>query len=110
MCEIFNDRDKYESAELTSLFVKTMGIYPPGTMVRLADGEIGIVTNCLGRVSNPIVHAVVGLRGAPLTMPLARNTSRSAHAIQEAIDPSRVNVKIQMFSLWDKEASETGLT
>lgn len=79
-------------------------------MVRLTDGEIGNVTNSLGRVSNPIVHAVVGLWGAPLTMPLSRNTSSSAHAIQEAVDPSKVNVKIQIFSLWSKGGTETALT
>lgn len=106
MKEIFNDRGSYADDELTSLFIKTLGIYPPGTMVRIADGEIGIVTHSLGRASNPIIHAVLGLRGTALTMPLARNTSRADHQIQEAVDPRKVNVKVQMFALWGKDASE----
>lgn len=106
MREIFNDRGSYVDAELTTSFVKTLGIYPAGTMVRLAGGEIGIVTKTLDRVSNPIVHALLGLHGTPLTMPLPRNTSQSVHSIQEAVDPKKVNLTVRMFNLWGKDASE----
>jgi HD-GYP domain-containing protein (c-di-GMP phosphodiesterase class II) len=109
MGEIFNDRGKYQDAGLTGHFVKTLGIYPAGTMVRLAEGEIGIVTNSLGRAASPMVHAVIGLRGTPLSAPMPRNPSRPGHAIHEAVDPGKVNLRIQMFNLWGKDASETGL-
>lgn len=105
--EIFNDRGSYADAELTTSFVKTIGIYPAGTMVRLTGGEIGIVTKTLDRVSNPIVHALLGLHGAPLTMPLPRNTSQALHTIQEAVDPKKVNLTVRMFNLWGKDASES---
>lgn len=103
--EIYNDRGRYASAELTEQFVKTLGIYPSGSMVRLAGGEIGIVTKSL-RVANPIVHALLGLHGAPLTMPLPRDTGQSVHAIQETVDPRKVNMTVRMFNLWGKDASE----
>jgi HD-GYP domain-containing protein (c-di-GMP phosphodiesterase class II) len=104
--EIYSDRGRYASADLTEQFVKTLGIYPSGSMVRLAGGEIGIVTKSLDRVANPIVHALLGLHGAPLTMPLPRDTGQSVHAIQETVDPRKVNMTVRMFNLWGKDASE----
>jgi putative nucleotidyltransferase with HDIG domain len=36
-------KDKLDT-EIVQLFIKTMGVYPPGTMVSLSDGSIGLVT------------------------------------------------------------------
>ena len=36
-------KDKLD-ANIVQLFIKTMGVYPPGTMVTLSDGSIGLVT------------------------------------------------------------------
>ncbi len=35
-------KDKVDS-ELLALFIRTLGVYPPGTVVRLSDGNIGMV-------------------------------------------------------------------
>jgi HD-GYP domain-containing protein (c-di-GMP phosphodiesterase class II) len=108
--EIYNDRGRYANEEATHHLIKLLGPYPAGTMVRLADQEIGIVTRSVGQADHPVVHALLDARGIPYTMPLARNTARDAYAIKEALDPARHSVKVQMFTLWGKDAAETELT
>jgi HD-GYP domain-containing protein (c-di-GMP phosphodiesterase class II) len=105
--EIYNDRGLYADEEATRRLVKLLGPYPAGTMVRLASQEIGIVTHSVGQADHPMVHALLDARGIAYTMPLVRHTARSTHAIKEALDPARHNVRVQMFALWGKGASET---
>lgn len=45
---IFNESEKHFDKELVEVFIKMIGIYPPGTIVEMANGEIGIVIS-----SNP---------------------------------------------------------
>ena len=42
--EIFLERGKSVDPALAAYFIKVLGIYPPGTLVRLNNGEIGVVT------------------------------------------------------------------
>lgn len=49
-----NRADKHDS-ELISTLVKVLGIYPPGTMVQLSDGEVAKVMVTTSQVKKPIV-------------------------------------------------------
>lgn len=40
---MYGMRDKQLHPELTEYFIRCIGIYPPGSVVRLASGEIGVV-------------------------------------------------------------------
>lgn len=104
--EIYNDRGQYADEGVTRHLVKLLGPYPAGTMVRLADQEIGIVTHSVGQADHPVVHALLDGRGIAYTMPLLRHTTREAYAIKEALDPARHGVKVLMFALWGKDAAE----
>jgi putative nucleotidyltransferase with HDIG domain len=40
---LFSERDMHFDSELTEAFIRMVGIYPPGTLVEMTNGEVGIV-------------------------------------------------------------------
>ena len=42
---LFDQRDKQFDGKLVGKFIQMLGIYPPGSLVRMTNGEIGIVTS-----------------------------------------------------------------
>lgn len=90
---------------LVAYFIKELGSYPPGTFVRLQNGEIGVVTHQTASPANPVVHAFLGPRGAPLSFPIKRDTSKESHAIQGALPAQQAMLPFSMQQLWGAEAA-----
>ncbi len=42
---LFNERDIHFDSELTEAFIRMIGIYPPGTLVEMTNGEVGLVVS-----------------------------------------------------------------
>ncbi len=42
---LFSERGKHFDTELVEAFIRMIGIYPPGTLVELTNGEVGIVVS-----------------------------------------------------------------
>ena len=90
---------------LVMLFIRELGTYPIGTFVRLENGEIGVVTSKGATTTTPYVHALIGPRGAPLAMPIKRDTQKSLMAIREVLHRDQVPVRFTMRQLWGEMAS-----
>ena len=56
---------KGAEAQLHLTFIKELGVYPPGTYVKLANGEIALVTKRQPFSVAPMVKAVVDQQGKP---------------------------------------------
>ena len=102
---LFVDESKAIDAQLAKYFVKELGMFPPGTYVRLKNGEIGVVTRKGETATTPTVHALLGPRGALLTFPIPRETYKESFAIAEAIHRDQAAVRISMQQLWGEQAS-----
>ncbi|HJV87064.1 MAG TPA: HD domain-containing phosphohydrolase [Noviherbaspirillum sp.] len=90
---------------LAAYFIKELGPQPPGSFVRLQNGEIGVVTR-RGKASNtPIVHAFIGPRGAPLSFPIQRDTSKQLYEIRDTLSGAEVSLRFSMQQLWGSEAA-----
>ncbi len=68
-----------------SALIKELGIYPPGTCVRLANGESGIVVQRGEAAHLPKVCALVDAKGSPFPYPLARDTSQVSYKVIDAM-------------------------
>lgn len=90
---------------LAASFIRELGTYPTGTFVRLVNGEVGVVTGRGSSTTTPVVHALVGPRGAPLSFPIRRETHKELHAIREVLHQSQAGVRVTMQQLWGAEAS-----
>lgn len=62
---MINDRGAFESNTL-ALFIRHVGIYPPGTFVELSNGHIGMVTGVGDRLDRPRVRIVEQEKGQVL--------------------------------------------
>jgi HD-GYP domain-containing protein (c-di-GMP phosphodiesterase class II) len=100
MREVFLQRGKQVDPVMTDQFVKVVGIYPPGTFLRLMNGEIAIVTRHGKSSALPIVQSVAGARGAPLSVYIKRDCSNEKYAIREVISKDEACIKVNRYALW----------
>jgi HD-GYP domain-containing protein (c-di-GMP phosphodiesterase class II) len=89
---------------IATCFIRELGVYPTGTFVKLSDGEVGVVTGKGETTTTPVVHALIGPRGAPLAFPIKRDTSKPLHAIRDVLDEEKAAVRFSMQQLWGDEA------
>ncbi len=83
LTELFTSRGDKVDNELTQLFIREMGFFPPGSIVKLINGDIALVTHRGQTATQPIVQSIIGPRGAPFEKPIPRNTSHEAFAIKD---------------------------
>ena len=82
MRDFLVNKGKEYDATLCVLFIKELGIYPPGSFVRLKNGETAVVTH-RGRDSmKPRYVSVLDARGELFLNYPERNTGSSDHEIQ----------------------------
>ncbi|MEP7100572.1 MAG: HD domain-containing phosphohydrolase [Burkholderiales bacterium] len=66
---------------LASALIKSFGIFPPGSLVKLASGELGIVTRNGDKAYHPLVAALTDATGVPRLAPLMRDTACRERAV-----------------------------
>ncbi len=81
---------------LSALFAKQLGLYPPGSFVRLQDGETGVVIRRGELVNHPLVIAVADPAGNPLSPPQVRDTQQPGLGIKRHVDPEEVRVRVDL--------------
>ena len=77
-------RQLYANADgrwIIELLIKEFGLYPPGTYVRLANGDLGIVLRRGRRVNTPVAIAFANRHGERLPRRVYRDTSDTRYAI-----------------------------
>ncbi|GAB6041713.1 HD-GYP domain-containing protein [Endothiovibrio diazotrophicus] len=72
---IFMERGSKVDGELAAILIKEVGIYPPGSLLRLKSGEVGVVTRRGVDANTPSIHSIIGKHGAPLMKPERRDAS-----------------------------------
>lgn len=77
---------------LGAAFVKTLGIYPPGSYVRLANDEVAVVLRRGRRANAPRVASIVGRQGLPLGEPALRDTSERNFEVKGSVASDEVRV------------------
>jgi hypothetical protein len=75
--------------------LKAVGLYPPGSFVELANGEVGIVVARGRRANLPYVASLVSTSGNPLGEPALRDTIESRYNVKAAVAASLVKVRPQ---------------
>jgi HD-GYP domain-containing protein (c-di-GMP phosphodiesterase class II) len=103
--DVFMTAGKAADPMLAAYFIKELGTYPPGTFMRLDDGEIGVVTGRGAASATPIVHALIGPRGAPLSFPIRRDTAKPRHGVREVVARDQATLRFGLHQLWGDEAN-----
>lgn len=83
-----------QNCPLGALLVKHLGLYLPGSYVRLQNGELAVVTRGTAQANRPMVMAIVGKDGIPLSAPAVRDTAHPAYAVLDSVSPDLVKVRL----------------
>ena len=88
--------ERQQPDEAGAAIVKATGIYPPGSYVRLASGEIAVVMRRGARANEPLVAGVIGRSGTPIAEPALRNTRIAQHAVTAGVAPDDVRLRLNL--------------
>lgn len=83
--DIFLSKDKEIDPTLAPYFIKNIGLYPPGTLVKLKNDEIAVVTRKGDNPNHPTVFTVLNKSGFRPEAQLIRDTSNPIFGIKEAV-------------------------
>lgn len=101
MKEIYLQRDKQLDSQMTDMLMKVVGVFPPGCYVKLANGEIAVVTRQGTAPTAPIVYSFVNPQGNAINVYSKRECALPQFAIKEVLIKSKVNVTLnKKAALW----------
>ncbi len=80
--------------EVSLTLIRAVGLCPPGTLVRLDNGEIGAVLRRTAQANHPLVASVMDARGEPLSAPRLYHTAGQGPRIQSAVARSAVALEL----------------
>ena len=86
-------------------FEREIGAYPPGTLVRLEGGEMGVVSGRRNGLLGIPVHVLRGVDGRPLPLAELRMSSQAGCAIAEALHEDYAKLRFTMRDIWGDWAS-----
>lgn len=103
--QLFLDEGSRIDETLVAQFIKTLGIHPPGTGVRLRNGSIAVVTQRGNAGHGPRLAALTTSNGMRLPAPLRHNGESPAHAIVATVDLDALRPPVNMAALWGADAT-----
>ncbi len=83
-----------QGGEVGHALVRTVGLCPPGTYVRLDNNEIAVVLRRSGKPNHPHVAIVIDDRGETLSQPRLHRTSEANPKIQAALAAASVQSRL----------------
>ncbi|HEY1092649.1 MAG TPA: hypothetical protein VGE47_16245 [Burkholderiaceae bacterium] len=95
---VFLDELKHPD-EAGAALVKAVGLYVPGSLVRLVNGEVGIVFKRGPNANEPLVAALMGKSGNPLADPVPRDTRLASQAVAGSLAPHELKLNINLEKL-----------
>lgn len=82
--------------EAGAALIKTVGIYSPGSLVRLSTNEIAVVTQRGSNTTTPKVAVLINRSGMPTGELIVRDTSQRDYKIVASVPHREVKVQISL--------------
>ena len=99
--EIYQQRGKQLDSQMTDTLMKVVGVFPPGCYVKLANGEIAVVTRQGPAPTTPIAYSFVNPQGNAINVYSKRECAHAQFTIKEVLIKSKVNVTLnKKAALW----------
>ena len=90
----YDDQGQVDDAG--AALVRTLGMYPPGSLVRLANQEIAIVLRRGSTATAPRVAVLIGRSGMPTGEPIPRDTHLGEHKVAAALTMHKVRLQVSL--------------
>ena len=85
-----------DTLRLGSAMAQAVGFYPPGTYVKLANGETAVAVQRGERANTPWVISIVGSDAVPLAKYECKSTAEARTAITMPVNFEKVKVSVSM--------------
>lgn len=85
---------KTQSSPLGAIFAKQLGMYPPGSYVRLKSEETAVVVRRGERVNTPLTLAIADPDGMPLSTPRKRDTQMPGYSVKSPLSSDDVKIRL----------------
>jgi hypothetical protein len=86
---------------VAAMLIKEFGMYPPGCIVKLGNGETAVVVRRGAQVNQPIAAVFINRNGYPVAPPRRRDTARSDCAVVTTLVPTAVLVRLSVEQLYE---------
>lgn len=97
--DIFVSEREYNNPYLGPL-IKEVGIYMPGTFIKLENGEIALVVRRGANVDTPRAVALSRSDGTPYMDTIRRDTAKPEYAVKGAIPKEKVLHRVNLARFW----------
>jgi HD-GYP domain-containing protein (c-di-GMP phosphodiesterase class II) len=102
---LLNDQHIPADQGLAEHFRRELGDYPPGTLVRMEDGALGVVTQRSSGDGALIIHCLRSADGAAMAPAVPRRSSDHGCAVSEAVGEDQIGMRFSMKQIWGELAS-----
>lgn len=105
---LYSDESLASGNAFIPALIKELGVYPPGSFVKLANGEIAIVVKRMSDIKAPLVVSITNTRGEPIIEPIRRDTSRDGFQIVGETRRDAVPIGINPARFWQENTASSG--
>lgn len=104
--EVFTKLSYEGRNRFPKLLVSEIGIYPPGAIVRLANGEGGVVQKRGPNAKTPVIATLLSASGMPMLKPVIRATgSDPAYAIVGVLPHDSSLIGLNFEQIWGNKSA-----
>jgi len=99
--DIFLEKDQFTTETLIEVFVKILGLYPPGSLVKLESNELGLVVRRGERVDAPTVQVLSKNKYGQISLlNVKRQTSQKNYAIKSIVPLDSTEAIFNPIDVW----------
>ncbi len=98
--DIYLVENQLSRGTLIEVFVKLLGLYPPGCFVRLASDEVGVVVKRGERVDSPVVQLLNWKDKENFISTTLRDTAQRSFSVKTIIPPQQVVTAMDYDLIW----------
>ncbi len=97
---IFLDIGQEVGSSLAQMFIKELGIYPPGSIVQLANSEKAVVIRRKGELGGPMLACIANSKGEHYARPRHRDSGEKEQFAIKDVHPSPGSLPFSLSRLW----------
>ena len=105
LAKLATEQESPVDPALVAHFSEQIGAYPPGTLVRLQNGELGVVSSRKNTEEALRVHVLRAPDGSTFAAAEIRFTNEPGCAIEEALHEDQARLRFTMQHIWGELAS-----
>jgi HD-GYP domain-containing protein (c-di-GMP phosphodiesterase class II) len=91
-----------EESLIAQMFIKVLGVYPPGAFVQLNNEEVAVVTKRGENGMTPSISSIIAPCGTPYKKPVSRDSKSDKFKIVAMYPDKELEEKPRPETLWDE--------